>query len=451
MNKRTLILLLLLPIITLHSEEEKTEAKVISIDEERRSVLLYGIDSEVLELVTKLKSDKIRGFDDELLVILESTYDESLKELIYEYYLEWDVTIGEDEAFKIFEAIEYEDEYKDSYAKAAINYLSKIGSKTAIENLDNVLETENSVVIIELLKLIGENNVISQEKRLLDMLDDDELEDQVFLQVIKSLGSIRSKKAVSFLLPILEDEDEETSTRNAASFSLGEIGDKDAIPVLKEVMKDRTNFLLRKSALEALSKFSGKEIEEILIASLRDNHWQIRAAAIDGIVERNINEAFPNLKHKALYDPEAKIKKDAFFAIGDLNTVEGRDFLKDVYTDSTYKESQKLIVIEKLIEHNLEIIFDDIVELYKKDNKESRKPVLDATLKLLSAKENNLSSDLYGKMLAHENYIYKIYAINGIRLNSYKEYIEDLKTISEEDKNRSVKKHALAAWEYLTE
>lgn len=448
MKKSTLILFLSISVLCF-SEEEKKNEKIISIDEERKSVLLYGIDSEVIELVTKLKKEKIRGFDTELLTILENSYDESLKELIFEYFIEWEIDLGENEAFKIFDAIEYEDEYKDSYAKACINYLSEIGSKKAINKLDDVLETENSVIVVSILRLIANNSVNSQEKRLLSMLEDEDLDDQIYLEVIKTLGSIQSIKALDLLIPILEDVDEETSVRNAVSYSLGEIGDKKAIEPLKEVLKDRTNFLLRKNALDALSKFNSKEIEDILIASLRDNHWQIRSTAIKGIKERKVIKAFPNLKHKALYDPEAKIKKEAFQVIGDLNTIEGREFLREVYIEDSYKESQKIIVIEKLIEHNIDFIFSDIEELYKEKNSEKRKPVLDNTLKFLSESENNLSSTLFGKMLKHENYVYKIYAIKGIRTNSYTEHIELLKTMSEEDKNRSVKKHALAAWEEL--
>ncbi len=269
--KKSFLLLFLIILCGMSFSEEK----IISIDQERKDKLLYGIDSEVKELIALFTKEKISGFDVELNSMLNSTFDDEMKIIILEYFILMEINSGEETALKIYEAIEYEDEYSDKYAKVAIKYLSNIKSSAAIEGIPVVLQSENEAVLISILKLIGENELIKHEEHLLQMLDDDEIEDQIYLEVIKTLGKVKSKKALELLIPIADDVDEETTIRNAVCFSLGEIGDKKAIPVLKRCLGDQKNYLLRKSALDALGKFETSEMEDILISALRDNHWQL--------------------------------------------------------------------------------------------------------------------------------------------------------------------------------
>jgi len=437
-------------IITLFSslyimpQEKEDKSVTESIDEERKKILLYGIDQEVKDLLTKLISEKIKGFDKELVKLLESSFDESIKTQIFEYFILMETDIGEDYALKIFDAIEYEDEYTDSYATQAFKYLSNIKSDKAADKISIALESQNDAVLKAGLKFVGENKLIKSEEKLLEMLQDEETEDQIYLEIIKSLGKMQSQKALDILIPIADDEDEETTVRNAVCLSLGEIGNIKAIPVLKRCLSDRKNYLLRKSSLEALGKFNLSEINDILIEALRDPIWQIRYEAIKALANRKVEKSFDILKYKALKDPEDKIKKEAFYAIGDINSNECREFLKEIFTSKDYSDTFKIYSIEKLIEHNVDWIFPTVMDLYKKENMEKRKPVLDKTLDLMSKREYKYGIELWKKMLDHENYVYRILAIQAIKLNKFYELNDKIKDISENDKNNSVKKHALS-------
>lgn len=443
--RRVLLVLLSIVNLVLYSQD----VKVVSIDKERSDTLLYGIDQEVKEVISTLSKEEITGFDRELKTLLNTTYDESIKSMILEYFSKMKSNEGEEEALKIFDAIIYEDEYTDTYAVAAIKYLSDIKSEIASESIDEILDSENDVIIKSALRFIGENNLKKQEEKLLSMFEDEGLEDSVFLEVIKTLGQIKSEKALDLLIPYADDSNEETTIRNAVCFSLGEIGSKDAIPVLKRCLADRNNYLLRRSALAALAKFPGNEYDDILIESLRDPNWQIRYDALKSIAQRKVDKSFDIVKYKALKDPEDKIKKEAFMTIGDINSDDCKNFLREVYTELSFSDTQKIYAITKLIEHNVDWIFPEIEKLYNEKNSDKRKPVLDETLRLLAKTEYKFASDLYGKMLNNDNYIYRLYAIQGIRLNRYSEYRDKLKSISEKDENSSVKKHALAALDDL--
>lgn len=441
------VILLLLLFVTVFVSSQEKELK--SIDKERKETLLYGIDQEVKDLIATLTQEKIDGFTEEITTLLQTSYDDTIKIAAFEYFYTMDIKNGEDEALKIFDAIEYEDEYSNNYAKSAIKYLSKIKSKEAIERIPDILKSENKIVISSALKLIGENQLTAQEDTLLQMLDNDETDDQIYLEVIRTLGKIKSIKSLDLLIPIADDKDEETTVRNAACFSLGEIGDSSAIDVLKRCLGDRTNYLLRKSALEALGKFENADMNNILIDALRDTHWQIRYTACRSLGKRKVKEAFKILRYKALKDPEAKIRKEAFRSIGEINSQECKDFLKEVFTTDTYKDSARMASIEKLVEHNIEWIIPDIEKFYKENYQKKVKPILDYTLKLVSKSESNKNSKLYDLMLSDEKYLYRVYAIQGIRLNKMSSFKDRLKDLSENDKNNSVKKYALSALEDL--
>lgn len=448
--KKILISILLVCSILLFSEEDEIITEdIISIDKERSETLLYGIDTEVKELITTLTKEETLGFNDELLTLLQETYDDSIKILILEYFIKMDISDGENEALKIFEKIIFEDEYSTKYAVSALTYLSSIASSEAIKQVPEVLENENEDIVISALKLIGENKVISLEQKLIEMFEDEDTEEQIYLKIIETLGEIQSTIAIDILIPVLDDDDEETTIRNAICYSLGEIGDTKAIPALKRALESRDNYLLRKSALNALGKFDGSDMNQLLIESLRDPNWQIRYTACRSLAERKVKEAFPILRYKALNDPEPKIQKEAFRAIGDINSDECREFLKEVYLKASYSDSARLLAIEKLIEHNVDWIYPSIEKYYEEKSNEKRKPILDATLQYLSKKEYQYSTELFSKMLEHENYIYKLYAIQGIRLNNYSEFKEQLEELSVSDKNKNVKKHALSALEEL--
>ncbi|MBN2618722.1 MAG: HEAT repeat domain-containing protein [Spirochaetales bacterium] len=442
MKKILVILLILLNCNNLFSEEK-------TITQERKETLLYGIDTQIKELLTQFKKEKTEGFEEELLTILNTTYDESIKSMIFDLFIDLEIKSGEMEALKIIDAIEYEEDFNDSYAIACLNYLSEINSEKAIQKVEFLLDNDNKSVISSTLKLIGNNKVKKTEDTLLNMLDKDDTDDTLYVLIIKTLGEIESQKALEKFTPILNDEDEETSVRTAVCYSLGEIGDPKSIPVLKNALQNRTNYLLRKSALEALTKFTFVELDDILIATLKDNQWQLREAAIKSLGERKVEKAFEILKYKANNDPEAKIKKSALQAIGDINSDECRDYLKEIFLDDKAPESSRLVASDKLIEHNVDWIYPSLENMFNEKNGEKKKPVLDYTLKLFSEKKYNYGSNLLVKLLNHENFVYQIYGIKGIGLNKFTEHKEKIKELSENSKNNSVKKNALTVLETL--
>lgn len=438
-------------ILNIYSEESIDDSKeeLTSITEDRRQTLLYGIDTEVKELIGILSKEEILGFDKELAELLSSTYDETIKIAILEYFKKLEITAGEKTALEIFDLIEYEDEYTTKYAQTTLSYLSKIESNEAKARISDIIDSEKDEIVISSLKLIGENKLVSLEDKLISMLNDDETEELVYLEVIKTLGKIGSIKALDDLIPIADDSDEETTIRNAVCFSLGEIGDPKGIDVLKRCFGDRTNFLLRRSALEALGKFDLEEMDGILIEGLRDPNWQIRFSATKSLGERKSEKAIDILKYKAEKDPEAKIKKSAIRALGDIDTEKTRDILRDLYLGKKTPDSSKIVAIQKLVEYSPGWILPTIESEYERLLEEKRKPVLDNSIKFLSKKEFSGSKEFFGKLLESENYLYKVYAIQAIKLNSFVKYKEKLEELSKEDKNKNVKKQALSALEEL--
>lgn len=432
---------------SLSAEEDKETLK--SIDEERRETLLYGIDSEILEVLTTITKDKSEGFEKELLSIIKESLDPDVKEAAVKYFM----TMEDDSAVKavipLLEDVEYEEEYDLDYVKTVMNYLGDMKSEEAIPYAMIFLENDNNAVVISSLKLLGKNKHAKAGEKLLTMLEEDDLSADVYVAVIDTLGEVGNKKAVDKLIELAGDEDEETTVRNHASASLGKIGDEKALAVLKSNMTDKSSALIRMSAMEALSQFDVEETDQILMNALKDSYWRIRLMACKSLAERKTEEAFPALRYKAEKDPENRIREAAVKAIGDIDSKECRNYLMESFKNEKSSSTLRYWSMKKLIELNIDLILPEIEKMYEEKSEDEKYKFLEVVLKEVSAAEHSGLNDLYEKMLKHENYIFRLYAVKGIRKNRFTRFKETLKIMSEEDENRNVKKFALSALEDL--
>lgn len=91
---------------------------------------------------------------------------------------------------------------------------------------------------------------IDSEKELIFLLEKGNLKFRAKAFVIKTLGKLRSKKALPILINLLEDF--KRDIRIATARALGEIGAEEAIPPLIKTSKEDEDANVRKAAIEAL-------------------------------------------------------------------------------------------------------------------------------------------------------------------------------------------------------
>lgn len=182
---------------------------------------------------------------------------------------------------------------------------------------------------------------IDSEDELIRLIDRDKLKYRAKAFVIKTLGKMRSKKAVPILLRLLEDI--KRDIRIASAKALGDIGEISSIkPLLGRSMED-SDVNVRKAAIEALGMIRAKEAFEPLVQLLeKEAYPDVIEAIVISLIEIDQDRFLKNIRS---YKTEVKqvlanitysmdilqmllkcenieVRKSAIMALGRLGTEE---------------------------------------------------------------------------------------------------------------------------------
>jgi hypothetical protein len=244
------------------------------------------------------------------------------------------------------------------------------------------------------------------------------------------------------LIDIVQDDSYSSVSRRFACDSLGRIGDEQAIPVLKNLLNDPDS-ILRSYVLTSLAYFENEEIEEILIQSLRDSFWRIRVAACKALSERKSSASVDILIYKAEKDPEPNVKKAAMSALAIIGGNKAWDFLSDYYANKKNSDVFRSTALSVLLDEKAGKITDSMKIVFEEEWEKDTSWIFNYTCKSLSTTESDVLEWFYNKMLDHKNYIIRIYAVRGIRLNNVLSLYGRVKEIADNtDENQQLRKEA---------
>jgi len=427
------------------SEDEKKEEKeeIVSLNEDRRAILKYGIDSELISLISKLKEEDNKELSSDVAEIYAETLNPDIMKSAVDYF----ISIDYPDAVPAAEAIlsNWEDENFNTLS-SALRYISEYPGENSEQLISHLIEHENNNLASAALAAIGKCGSELSSDLLLDFLDDDDYPDELKPSIIKALGEMKSENAVDTLIEILEDIDEEKSWRWTACEALGKIGHSDALPAITEALTDKDTYL-RSYAIKALAGFDG--VEQTLIQALRDSFWRVRVAAAEALGERKTAEAVDILIYKAEKDPENNVKLAAITALGEISSREGLDFLRELYSKNTAAQSLRTKAAEIIIEKDLPASIDTIKSVLSEEWEKETSAVLSYTCKFLSKSENPDLKEVFARMMDHNDVAVKIYGIRGVQLNRITDYKERVESLTKEGVNNAVRKAALSALESL--
>ncbi len=425
------------------ADEKKAEEQLKSLDEDRRDTLLYGIDSEVTELIDKLTSEKDSKFTPEISEIYSAALNPSIISSCVNYFITVEFDGAGEKSRDIIS--NFEDENNNSLS-AALRYVSTYPDEESEDIIINLVDNENKLLASAAITALGKCGTEKSADTLLDYLEDDDFPEELKPTIIKALGEMKSEISVDILIEILDDIDEEKSWRWNACEALGKIGDPEALPSIKEALLDKDTYL-RSFAVKALSSYEGSDIEKTLIQSLRDSFWRVRVSAAEALGERKTKEAVDILIYKAEKDPEANVKKAAVKALGEIGTKESFEFLREAFGSSSTSAGIRALCAQTVIEKDLSASLDTVKKVFAEEYEKETSPILGHVCNFLSKQENSGLKDLYLRMLDHNDVAIKIYGIKGIELNGFKDLKEKLEAITESAGNNAVKKNALSVLE----
>lgn len=425
-------------------EKEITEKdELISITEERRETLNYGIDSEIISLLDKMKDEEDTTLADAVNEVFTGTNNSNILNACVNYFIKIKYADASETAENKIQNWEDED---FSTLSASLRYISEFPNDKSEEIILPLAKHDNKTLASAALTALGKCGSEKSADALLDFLEDDDFHEDLKPTIIRALGDIGSEKSIDILIDILEDVYEEKSWRWTSCEALGKIGHPDSLPVIRQTLQDKDTYL-RAYAVKALAGFEDAEVEDELIQSLKDSFWRVRVSAAEALGERKSKNAVNILIYKAKKDPEPNVKIAAVKALGQISDAESMEFLRELYKKNTTLASLRTEAVGIIIQEDLAASIDIITVVLAEEWEKETSPVLSYTCKFLSKAENQKLETLFERMLNHNNVAIKIYGIRGIQLNGFKSQKERLESLTKEGINNAVRKAALGALE----
>lgn len=314
-------------------------AKTSAIDQKRRDIILYGIDSELIDLFGSLSSEKNSAYNEDTKAVFERTKNPKLLGAILELWsnLEWQG--GEKDASDL---VANRDNQDSRVVASALAYLGTIKSKAALPYAKALLDENDNTIIPSLIGMLGKVGGAPEEDLLLNWLKGDAIQEAFREAAIQALGDMGTDKSVDWLSKLLKDTGAQRYERVLAATSLGKLAKPTSLDTLiKAAQGDDT--LVQASAVAAIGNFSGAAADSAVVEALRDSYPQSRIAACKAIAQKKLDSALPNLEYKATNDPDKGVKTEAVRSIGALGTKEGFVFLvKLMNEDSQSPEMRRL-------------------------------------------------------------------------------------------------------------
>ncbi len=440
MNRIALLLTIVLIPVCLPAQEN-------SALQQSRDVLLFGIDSEVMELLGRLEDQGEDRLDDEVLTRLEGSRNRSLQGRILEHFEKRSVVIAGPAVSTI---LTEEEELDAGFLRIAVRYLSVIAdvhSPELLTRYEEIARDDDVVAASVAIGAIGTDTSPGAVDLLLDLFEELQSTD-LKGAVIRALGDAEAVDAVALLTNIVTDRYEETSLRQYGAESLGKIGAAESLSPLISVLDD-TNSLLRAYAIAALGNYDDPAATRALDDGLRDSFWRVRVAALQGIATRGAAESLPAIEYKARRDPEAPVRQEAIRTLAALESGDAYDILRAISTDSRAPQSDRMLSIDLLVENDLPASLETIISVINSEWTVENSRLLDAAARALVQTESPLLAETYDRLLSHPNFIIRVYAIRGIGKSGFTQFGDKILTIAEENSTGMLHSNAVSTLEEL--
>ncbi len=214
-----------------------------------------------------------------------------------------------------------------------IRCINNLKLKDSLNSLvDFILRPSNESSFLDLkvlaIKTISVFKDTSCVQALLYCLNDKNSNYKIRLAAADALGKIGDKAAFETLGKVASDEEEKSVyVRESAASALGMLGDNRALDIFESIINTKQMFLdkfsyLKEKIVEAMSKLDierDKKAYEILKNSLLDQSESVRIAAIETIMNSNIENSYELIYERLRADDSIEVKKNALVALYNIS------------------------------------------------------------------------------------------------------------------------------------
>ncbi len=431
-------------------KEENTESEqdeeLKSLREKRQLTLQYGIESQILGLVKKLKKTENTHHNEALIEVFERTTNPTLQSNIADFFKSIESDALREKAFT---KLKDYDELRPDPVSSLIDYLEEYQNEEITALFQEMMEDPRSNVASRAVQALGKSGNEGYTDKLIQLYEDSSSE-RMQESILESLGYIGSDEAVELLTQVVKNEGNSKSLRWKACTALGRIGNPDSLKTIEYLFSESDPYL-RMYAVRALQHFEDDRVIDLLMEALKDNHWRVRVAAAKSLGETKAEKAVPILKFKAEHDPERNnVAPAAVRALGKIGRKESYSFLRKLYSSEDYSFSLRLTALQMLVQNDLRNSLATIRKVIDEEWNEENSKILEYTCKELSTTEDRILQPLYQKMLSHpKGFHIPIYGLRGIRLNNVRALKSEVKKLTGEGYHRAVRELAKSVHDEL--
>jgi HEAT repeat protein len=384
------------------------------------STLRFGIDSQVVELVQKIRDSKDSTFGPDLALVLAKSRNPDVQKAILDLLADQVLKDAEETAKGICAGWQ---DLKSDIVLSAVRYLSAVHASGISKDLISMMAGQDNALSLQAIDALGKSGDLEAGKALLEKLKSADFPEERKPQLILAIGNLKDPAAVDTLIAIVKNPDEQSVNRMYAADSLGKIGDAKAIPVLRNLLK-ATDALSRAYAAGALVNFDVSQVIDELFQGLRDDNWRVRVECAKALARPlpadRVGDAVSILTYKAQFDPVVQVRLEA---IGSLAAIGGEAAMgtilgiyKDVQASVDVREKSLAALVGKGLSSTL---VDAIRAAIDADWNARNTKALQSEAKVLSAVRYPGLEPIFDKLLGSPDSALRIYAIKGIEINGF--------------------------------
>ena len=422
---------------------------VQSLTDLDRQTLLYGIDSQVLELLSTLTSEPVPDLDPDVVTVFKQSANPDVQTAAINYLRavkDWE---AKDPAFAVLQGYASGGGRTEEVVIAVIRYLREAKDAAANPLFVQLLTDPSKAVVEAVVDALGKSGDPQYAGQLLSNLASTDFPSGLKPDLLLALGDLKAQSAVPELTKILKNRDQSSIMRQYACYALGKIADPASLSDILQAYQDKDDYL-RAYAVSAMSNFAGTRVDDLLIEALKDNFWRVRVDAAQSLGTRHAAQAVPILEYKAKFDPTANVRAAAISALGEIGDGGGYDFLKKLLANELVDPALREKALDSLLTHDLSGSVRTIEKVIATVwATQPQSPFLDYFCKQVSQAKGPELRSLYLRFLDGPTLNIRIYGIRGIVNNGFTDLRASVEALSTDKNPQAVRENALSGLKAL--
>lgn len=418
---------------------------VLDEGEEKKTLILYGLESDVIDLIKELKEKEDDRFNDELVNVFYNAKSPVLKASIIDFFASRHLNSLDSFVLEMLDSI---DDYRTSEINALLYYVGENQLKKATPYILSIIENEKFEFAEGAIKALGK---IGGEKEALALiefyqnatLDDDKKEVIIKESIIRALENIAFSDCLDFLLEVVENENENVVLRSLAVSALSKIQSSDVFEKLVGLYYSQEP-LIKVAAIKAISKFDTDEARKLIIQACKDSQYKVRFEAINSI-NFNSDNVCEYLLYRAKTDPEMSIKTLSIEKLVSLNCNMADSWLLKTFNDENASMALRVKIAKELLENRLEFIIKDVERVALEAVSSPKYKKLAFELGRIIAKiKTDSTSRIAESYIKDKDVLIKTLGLDMFSLNKYPSVIPFVEQIKDDPKAGALQKRAIS-------